>query len=138
MQGKPQKGFSLMEFMITIMIIVLLAAIAIPAYINYTRRAYYSDIITATAPWKLATAKCFQTLGTLTKCNANSNHIPANLKTATNNIANLSVNAGIITITPVAAHGVLTSDTCTLTPSMVNSAVVWTASGPSVTNGYTE
>ena len=133
-----RSGFSIMELMITIMIIVVLGAIAIPAYINYTRRAYYSEIITAIAPWKLATTKCFKTFGTLKKCNGGSNDITKNLTTATNHIAKLSVNAGVITVTPIATQGILTSDTYILTPAIVNNALVWTASGSSVANGYTE
>jgi prepilin-type N-terminal cleavage/methylation domain-containing protein len=44
---KSQKGFSLIELMITISIIGILSAVAIPAYQNYVYKAKYATLITA-------------------------------------------------------------------------------------------
>ena len=49
-----QSGFTLIELMIVIAIIGILAAIAIPAYQDYTRRAYISEVLVAASAAKTA------------------------------------------------------------------------------------
>jgi len=130
------RGFTLIELMITIGIIGILAAIAIPSYQNYTRRAYYSEVVLAASPTKLGVTECYQTLGTLTGCSSGSNNVPAAIAAATGAVATLSATNGVITTVPVAQNGILATDTYILTPSVVNNTLVWVSSGGGVTNGY--
>ncbi|MHB1222297.1 MAG: pilin, partial [Gammaproteobacteria bacterium] len=109
---------------------------AIPSYQNYTRRAYYSEVVQATAPYKLGVTECYQDLGTLTGCNAGSNNIPAAIASATGAVASTAVANGIITVTPVAQNGIVATDTYLLTPVVTNNTLIWTSSGGGVTNGY--
>ena len=60
---RTQSGFTLIELMIVIAILGILAAIAIPAYQDYSVRAKVSEGINVAAPAKLAVSEYFQSEG---------------------------------------------------------------------------
>ena len=71
MLKQVQKGFTLIELMIVIAIIGILAAIAIPAYQNYTIRAQVTEGLTLADGWKTAIAEYYANTGVMPATVAN-------------------------------------------------------------------
>ena len=67
---KVQKGFTLVELMIVVAIIGILAAIAIPGYSEYVRRARATEAVSVLADMRIKMEQCFQDNRDYTACNA--------------------------------------------------------------------
>ncbi len=55
-----QRGFTLIEMMIVVAIVIILSNIAIPSYQKYIQRAKYTELLTQIAPAKTAIELCMQ------------------------------------------------------------------------------
>ena len=65
MLKQAQKGFTLIELMIVVAIIGILAAVAIPAYSDYTNRAKVTELIGIGAACKTSISEFYQSQGSL-------------------------------------------------------------------------
>jgi type IV pilus assembly protein PilA len=64
MKRSIQKGFTLIELMIVVAIIGILAAVALPAYQDYTVRARVSEVILAASQCRTSVTEVYQTTNT--------------------------------------------------------------------------
>jgi len=128
-------GFSLMELMITLAIVGIIAAIAIPSYMDYTKKAHYSEIVRSTGPYVVGVSECYHRTGSFSGCNGGIDGVPSDIQSTTENIASITVKDGQITVVPVKEHGISHKDTYILTPIEKDHIISWESSGGGVKKG---
>ncbi|MGV6397191.1 pilin [Pseudomonas caspiana] len=135
---KAQKGFTLIELMIVVAIVGILAAVAIPSYQNYTRKAAYTEVLAAMASLKTSIGVCLAQAAAKTECDT-IGEVGGALPGASNAVDSVTITetTAAIVATPKPYKGITADDTCTLTPTFtVGAPVTWAYSGACLTLGY--
>jgi len=133
---KKQQGFTLIELMIVVAIIGILAAIAIPAYQDYTIRAQVSEGLNLSGGAKAAVTEFYQDSGALATTNLEAgleaaNAIVGKYVTLVGVGGDGSGVAGEIEVTYGGpdVNAAISGDTLLLTPDTTNAgSVVWVCS----------
>lgn len=126
---KVQKGFTLIELMIVVAIIGILAAVALPAYQDYTVRAKISEAVIAGSSVKALVSEAFQTdsIAGITSAATAYNAAPIAQKTS-KYVSNIVANAAspysiTVSISATATNGLPTAinnQTIVFSPNVAN------------------
>jgi len=144
MKYNRQKGFTLIELMIVVAIIGILAAVAVPQYQQYSRRAKYTEVLMASKSVKTAVEMCISNSTNFVGCSNStpalilSSGVPAAASFSTRFVDRVLVVDGVITITPKVIDGIVAADNFILTPSIAagSEVVQWTVKGGCLAKKY--
>ncbi len=136
MKKQLQQGFTLIELMIVVAIIGILAAIAIPAYQDYTIRAQASEALSLMDGAKTAVAEFYTNRGVLP-----ANNGSAGLATKTDikgkYVTQVDVANGVITATfGSQVNAAISGLKLSLTPATTAGSINWTCSSTDIKQKY--
>ena len=132
---KIQKGFTLIELMIVVAIIGILAAVAIPAYQDYTIRAKVTEGLSLASAAKTSVSEYFSSQSTLPKNNTDAGLAkPASI--SGNNVGSVTVAAGGVITVIYSTDPKIKGSTLKLTPKTAAGKVQWSCTAGTIEKKY--
>ena len=134
---RVQQGFTLIELMIVVAIIGILAAVALPAYQDYTIKAKVSEVVLAASQCRTSVSEVYQTANAGTAPGANG--WGCETAVGTKYVASVATDAnGVITVTASADAGLgaAANGTITLTPQTAAGAALTVAAIPTQVGSF--
>jgi type IV pilus assembly protein PilA len=125
-----QKGFTLIELMIVVAIIGILAAVALPAYQDYTLRAKVSELILAATAYKTQVSEKIYSDSTLSSAGVGLTVVAGGKVTGGS-----VTDAGIITVSGNATT-LGTAVTIVMTPGITGDKILWTCGTGGITSQW--
>ncbi|WP_428421272.1 pilin [Methylibium sp.] len=125
MKKSLQQGFTLIELMIVVAIIGILAAVALPAYQDYTVRARVSELILGASSARTSITEHCQNSNSCGGLNTAAIVIPATKYIS----ASAVTGGGVVSIHSKAAVGTTGDVSVVLTPSWTGTTADWSCTG---------
>ena len=125
---KVQQGFTLIELMIVVAIIGILAAVAIPAYQDYTKRAHVTEGLSLASSAKTSVTEFYNSKGYLPASNGSAG-LAASASIKGNAVVSVTNTNGLLAI--VYNAKVLSGAALNLSPITGVGGIKWTCKVPS-------